>query len=521
MAIGRPGRALRVHPPKRRIRLFCWGVALSIAACMPVAAMAAPVRKPNVVLVYFDDLNDWVEPFSRSQSITPNLTAFARRSVVFNNAMTASPVCNPSRVAMLTGLHPTRSGVYDNHQIYPSLGGVVSTIRNLPQHFQDNGYLAAGYGKIFHHRHPTAYVGKGYWTAGYESPWSDAAENALRERSVMQIELPELKKHWGMLGDDWDRDDPARMQQDTINTNLSINFLHAEHDRPFFLALGIYRPHTNWYIARRYWDLFPVDKIQPAPGMRKDDLADVPPSGRNLALGVEADPNTRKDAAKDASTAVTGKVENLGILQQPYLARAGLYADTLRAYLAAIAYADDMFGRFISALDNSEYADNTIVVVVSDHGYHVGEKDHWHKSTMWERAIRVPMLIRNPVAKNYVAQIDTPVSLLDVFPTIVDIAGMKRPRHNLDGISLRNLLEGKRKDRGAPVLTTLYPGYHSVRDDTHRYIRYPDGTHELYAIKDDPWEWTNLAHRGEGAEIVSKLDKVIPSSPAPRAAQAR
>jgi arylsulfatase A-like enzyme len=180
-----------------------------------------------------------------------------------------------------------------------------------------------------------------------------------------------------------------------------------------------------------------------------------------------------------------------------------------------------MFGRFIAALDASKYAENTIVIVVSDNGYHVGEKDHWHKSTMWERSIRVPLMIRNPLKANYLPQIDSPVSSLDVFPTIVEIAGLKSTRHQLDGRSLGTMLEGKRADRGAPVLTTLYPGFHSVRDQTHRYIRYPDGTRELYAIKDDPWEWTNLTQRQGSASVMAQLDRVIPKEIAPRAEEAQ
>lgn len=500
----------------------CLVAVLFFEASLHVPAFAAPAERPNVVLVYFDDLNDWVEPFSQSQSLTPNLAAFARRSSVFTNAMTASPVCNPSRVAMLTGIHPTRSGVYDNSQVYPLLNGYVSKVRNLPQHFQDNGYLAAGYGKIFHHRHPAAYLGRKYWSPGYEVPWSDAAETALPAESVARLELLGLKRHWGILDDDWDRDNPSKMQQDTINVQSSIKFVQSLHDRPFFLALGIYRPHSNWYIARRYWDLFPTDKIQPAPGIQKHDLKDVPPYGRWLALGSEMGKTPPEEYSDyQALPAFPDKAQNVRELHQPYLEKNGLYKDTLRGYLAAIAYADDMFGRFITALDRSKYTENTIVIVVSDNGYHVGEKDHWHKSTMWERSIRVPLMIRNPLATNYLPQINSPVSSLDIFPTIADIAGLKSTRHQLDGVSLRAMLEGNRKDRGAPVLTTLYPGFHSVRDQTHRYIRYPDGTRELYEIKNDPWEWTNLTQRRGSASVMARLDRVIPKASAPRAEEAQ
>jgi len=490
-----------------------------LLACWHPAAMAQKTR-PNVVLVYFDDLNDWVQPFAPSQSATPHLTAFAERSTVFANAMTPSPVCNPSRVAMLTGVHPTRSGVYDNEQVYPNLGTWISSARNLPQHFRDNGYIAAGYGKIFHHRHTSAYAKADYWTPGYSRLWSDDAENALPEAAVLRFDMPGLKRHSGILGDDWDRDDPTKMQQDTVNTLSAIDFVGKSHDRPFFLALGIYRPHTNWYAAKRYWDRFPTESIRPAPGILKDDLADVPAYGRKLALDDRSNLPAEAFADYNNLPPFPDHSDEMRNLDQPYLERKGLYNEAARGYLASIAYADDMFGRFIEALDKSKYAENTIVIVVSDHGYHLGEKDHWHKATMWERSIRVPFMIRNPVAPASAPRVETPVSLLDVYPTIVDLAGLSRPRHELGGQSLRPLLEGQRTKGYGPVLTTLYPGYHSVRDDSFRYIRYPDGTRELYALASDPWEWNNLARQSQFDAVMKRLDAVIPKSPAALVKQA-
>lgn len=480
-------------------------------------AIAKDTQRPNVVLVYFDDLNDWLAPFAQTQSITPNLTAFAQRSTIFLNAQTASPVCNPSRVAMLTGVHPTVSGVYDNAQVFPKLDHWISSARNLPQHFRDNGYLAAGYGKIFHHRHVEAYADADHWTPGYYNPWSDAEESALTGAAIYKYELPALQRDWGMLGDDWDRDEPARMQQDTRNTLRAIDFLDEAHDGPFFLALGIYRPHTNWYVAKRYWDKFPAETVKYAPGMLADDLADVPAHGRYLAL----------DAARGEAPEAYADFANLPEIAErsgkslevsnPYLMQHGLYAEAARAYLASIAYADDMFGRFIRALEASRYAENTIVLVVSDHGYHLGEKDHWHKATLWERSVRVPLMIRAPGEDGLVAQVEQPVSLLDVYPTLVELAGLSAPSHALGGQSLVKLMHGERPAQASPILTTLYPGYHSVRDARFRYIRYPDNSRELYDLAADQWEWNNLADEPEYAATIARLDAVIPEDPEPRA----
>ena len=204
-------------------------------------------------------------------------------------------------------------------------------------------------------------------------------------------------------------------------------------------------------------------------------------------------------------------------LANPYLMQHGLYADAARAYLASIAYADDMFGRFIKALDASAYGKNTIVVVVSDHGYHLGEKDHWHKATMWERSVRVPFMLAAPSGSQFVPEIDRPVSLLDVYPTLSDLAGLPRPAHALGGKSLVPALKGKEKSRGELILTTLYPGYHSVRDDRYRYIRYPDGASELYDLAADKWEWRDLAGDAQYASVIARLDAVIPGKTAGKA----
>ncbi len=491
---------------------FAAGTALCVQGAV-FASDKSEQSRPNVLLVVFDDLNDWVKPLSDAPSATPNLSAFARESAVFTQASTASPVCNPSRVALLTGVHPTVSGIYNNAQVYPRVDHWIKDARNLPQHFRDNGYIAAGYGKIFHHRHVEAYENADIWTPGYYAPWNLEKEEALPEAAEMRIEIPGLKRHFGRLPDDWDRDDPSKMQQDTLNTLSAVNFLNGAHEKPFFLALGIYRPHTHWYAARRYWDKFPREKIALAEGVKEGDLDDVPPYGRLLAYADAGDKRSPEDYADlKAMPEFAERAPFMRNLRQDYLVDHDLYKDAQRAYLASVAYADDMFGRVMAALEASGYADNTIVVVVSDHGYHLGEKEHWHKSTMWERSMRVPFMIRDvrPDRKN--VRIDTPVSLLDVFPTLVDMTGINAPMHDLNGVDLAPVLSGERRDRGRPVISTLYRGFHSVRNDQYRYIRYPDGTTELYDLKKDPWEWSNLSGSDRYAPIMKELNSWIPST---------
>lgn len=509
---------------------FCKSVLASLLvtiafACAPLSKEATRdaesnaaqnVDRPNVLLVYFDDMNDWLDPFSELPGSTPNLEAFSNDAFVFQNAFAVSPSCNPSRVSMLTGVHPTVSGVYENDQVYPEVDHWIRTARNLPQHFRDNGYLAAGYGKVFHHRHPEAYAKADHWTPNYYVGWDLAQEEALPDQAEELIEIKSLQRRFGILPDDWDLDDPAKMQQDTKNTIRAAEFLQQRHDKPFFLSLGIYRPHSNWYAARRYWDKFPREEISFPPGVKDSDLEDVPPFGRYLALR-STDPDESPDTFRDLNDLPEHKeeVDFARPILQPYVVEHDYYKDAARAYMATMSYADDMFGRIMDALDQSEYAENTIVIVVSDHGYHLGEKNHWHKATMWERSLRVPFMVRGTkeMSSNH-KTIQTPVSLLDVYPMLMDLVDIQAPSHEFDGVNIAPIMLGENDSRGRPVVSTFYRGMHSVRDNKYRYIRYPDSTEELYDLENDRWEFDNLAIEptDQHKKVITDLRKWLPEN---------
>jgi arylsulfatase A-like enzyme len=262
---------------------------------------------------------------------------------------------------------------------------------------------------------------------------------------------------------------------DTLSAEYAVGFLKQRHDRPFFLACGLFRPHLPWYVPERFFDLYPLDEIR-LPAVRDDDLDDVPAAGRRLAADRRSDWETIRDA--------------------------GRWKHAIRAYLASISYADGELGRVLSALEASPYGGNTIVVLWSDHGWHLGEKQHWHKSTLWEEATRVPLVIAAPGYQPGIC--NRPVSLLSLFPTLNELCGLEAiPAH--DDVSLAPLL----KDPQAPwkrlAIVEFRFGNAAVRSDRYRYIRYYDGGEELYDHETDPQEWHNLAANSEYADVKAEL----------------
>ena len=258
-----------------------------------------------------------------------------------------------------------------------------------------------------------------------------------------------------------------------------IRQLGQEHEKPFFLASGFFRPHLPWYVPRAYFDHYPLDSIR-LPEILEDDLADVPRAG--LAMARRA-----------------GDHKNV--------TQHGQWRKAVQGYLASIEFADAQVGRVIEALDRSSYKENTIIVLWSDHGWHLGEKEHWRKFTLWERATRVT----EPGGRS-----PRPVNLIDVYPTLVDLAGLPA-RSGLDGLSLRPLLENPAAEWERPSLTTHRRGNHAVRGERWRYIRYADGSEELYDHHLDDPEWRNLARDSRYADVKKRLSARIPETEAPEA----
>lgn len=451
--------------------------------CMWIALLALPAmgddRPPNVNVLFIavDDLRDWVSHLEgHPQAKTPNIDRLAKRGVSFTRAYCSAPLCNPSRISLLTGIAPARSGVYGNgEKLRQKLPDAVT----LMQHFRASGYTARGGGKIFHGTSP-----------GDADSWDDYFRPKVKRiRAKRDESLPQSAwTPWGPL----DCGDEAMF--DGKVASWVVSELEKAHDRPFFLAYGLTKPHLTWQVPQKYFDLHPLDSIE-LPPVRAGDQDDLPAFGKMLARKVY-DPSGERDFAVPG-----GDHANVIANKQWHKA--------VQAYLATISFADAQIGRVLDALDRSAYADNTLIVLWGDHGWHLGEKAHWRKHALWDVSTRTPLIF---VAPRGVAQdrlCERPVSLIDIYPTLVDLAGLP-PRKGLDGQSLRPLLENPELAWDRPVVMTYGQHNHAIQTERWRYIQYRDGGQELYDHSQDPHEWTNLAKSPEYEEVIRKLKTALP-----------
>jgi len=264
--------------------------------------------------------------------------------------------------------------------------------------------------------------------------------------------------------------------------------LSKRHDKPLFLAYGLAKPHLPWFVPKKYFELYPLDKIQ-LPIVKEDDLDDIPEAGRKMAL-------QNKDHQR--------------------ITQSESWKKAVQAYLASITFADAMVGRILRALETSPNATDTTVMLWSDHGWHLGEKRHWRKFTLWERSTRNILMVNSPGLTKPRGVCDRTVSMLDLYPTLNEISGLSAPA-GLAGTSLVPLLKNPKAPYDKPAITTYGFGNHAVRTSTMRYIRYNDGGEELYDRPKDPNEWTNLAAQPAYAARKADLVKFLPAYDAPEA----
>lgn len=451
---------------------------------------AAGAHRPNILSLSVDDMNDWVGCLGGYPGVhTPNIDAFARRGVLFRDAHCSSPVCNPSRTALLTGKRPSTTGVYTNEQYWRPAHPAIKT---LPVFLREHGYYVAGAGKVFHH------------VAGFNPPdqWDEFQLQEFDDPWYRRLEwYPWVKKtpnppghpFNGMAGDDFAGEfdwgvlpnRPERTYGDMAAVRYGQEFLKKKHGRPFFLAVGLWHPHIPMFAPQHYFDLYPRDKVR-LPEVPGNDLDDIPPIPQKWAA--------------------VRRAEHERILRE------GKWTDGVRAYLACISFADAMVGQVLKALDESAYAKNTIVVFWSDHGWHLGEKRHWHKSTLWQRSTHVPMIWAGPGIRQTGTDRRQPVELLDIYPTLADLCDLPQP-DDLDGVSLAPQLRGAGAKR-RPAVTTYLPGNHAVVTEKWRYIRYADGTEELYDRVKDPDEWDNIAADPRHSSLKERLAYWMPEESA-------
>jgi len=464
---------------------------LAAALLVEAAPSVQQVKNsPNVLFFAVDDMCDWISPMGDTQAITPNMERLAKSGVTFLNAQTDGVFCAPSRSAVFTGRHASSTGCYTSQVYFHD----HPEIKPLQQVLHEGGYSTFGAGKLFHH--PTGYIDQRGWDAYFfrtaeqrKKGWNiqtwtvdDTILPQPYPNSIYNHDRDPANKfflEWGkVLNENEDK------MADTQRTQWACDLLKQKHDQPVFVAVGLYATHFPNYCPAKYFDLYDRDKIV-LPPYKADDLDDLPPAVRQAKIG---------------RSAIHKRLESLDAVK-----------DAVHGYLACISYADAMLGRLLDAIESGPNAGNTLVVFWSDQGYHHGEKFDWGKHTLWERTANIPFIWAGPgLAKGQ--KIDTTVSLIDMFPTLVELCGVNDDQSR-DGVSLAPVLKDPSTARDRNVLLPgMKPEEYAIINQDWRYIRYADGTEELYNEKQDPNEWNNLALNPEFEGLKKKMRLSAPET---------
>ena len=464
--------------PRSERPLLRFAVLLALLALEPVPGGAEPLRpgqgKPNVLVIAVDDLNDWVGVLNgHPDTSTPNIDRLAARGMLFTNAHTQAPICNPSRTSLMFGMRPSTTGFYDNEPNGARSRSLSESYVSLPRHFAANGYKTLTTGKIYH----ASQLPEGDFEVVGPRPgqWIDLDQ-------PVQVDRPD-HMHW--LWDFGPQSYDEGKFADYTDASWTIERLEEEHDRPFFLALGFYRPHVPFFPPERLYNHPDLSGELRLPLVKPGDLDDISEHAKKITYSPHP-------ASQDW-------VEQNGNEK---------WYEAMRSYLACIRWTDEQVGRVLDALDRSPHADNTIVVLYADHGFHLGEKRRWGKWTLWERSTRVPFIISLPGGRS-LGRSSQPVELLSIYPTLVELCGLTA-NPDIEGVSVAALLENPEAEWMHPALTTLFQNNHAVRTRHWRYIRYADGSEELYDRRVDPNEWTNLAGEGRYASLKRQLREHLP-----------
>ncbi|MBI9016193.1 MAG: sulfatase [Phycisphaerae bacterium] len=474
--------------------------------------------KTNVVLIVCDDLNDYVTGFDgHPQANTPNVARLAKSGVAFKRAYSNNPVCAPSRSSFLTGIYPhTSKNLFWNKWFN---NPVLKNSKTIMEHFRDNGYFVTGTGKLMHHHlasvwskfgHKADYgpfVFDGNVKVAHPSvpkPFSDIGPVDGSFGSLADVPFKsenDKKKGWVYGG--WgkpkkfkynsedDRSPTPDERNATWVQNQIDELAKQKNDNPFFLGVGFIRPHTPLHVPKKFFDMFPLDKVK-IPVIKKDDAKDC--------------------HYTDVYNADQKGLKYFRLLKESYPDLDSALKAFTQAYLASVAAVDECIGKVIDAIDNSPFKDNTIIILTSDHGWNMGEKDYLFKNSLWEESTRVPLIVRAPGIAIAGQVAEHPVALIDIYPTLVDLCNLKGDTKKnakgakLDGFSFKPFLtepESEKWDGPDSALTMIYAGnetgndpskqHWSVRTKKWRYIHYNNGNEELYDHDSDPYEWDNLA----------------------------
>lgn len=429
---------------------------------------ADQAERPNILLIAVDDLNDWIGVLGgHPQATTPNIDRLAGRGVLFANAHCQSPVCNPSRGSLMSSTYPETSGIYFlNPPFATSPIGADRTM--MPVRFHEEGYDVSAAGKLYHNAENKQYFTNYAGSFGGFGP--------LPKKKLTSFEGVKLWD-WGVF--------PGSDEQtpDYQIAKWGAQQLQKDFDAPFFMGVGFYRPHVPQYAPQKWFDMYPADSVQ-LPPIASDDLNDLSPYAINLTRLKHIAPT------------------------QDWVNQNKQWKPLVQSYLACVSFVDNQVGKVIDALEESSYADSTYVVLFSDHGFPLGEKQRWAKRSLWEDSTHVPLIIVGPgIPNGKVCR--KPVELVDIYPTVLELAGLEADAR-LEGHSLLTLLKNPDADWPHMARTSFGPGNCSIRSERYRYIRYNDGSEEFYDHNNDPHEWKNLIGRSEVTTVIEQHRRHLP-----------
>jgi arylsulfatase A-like enzyme len=432
--------------------------------------------KPNILFIAIDDQNDWIGCLGGHPQVqTPHIDALAKRGTVFLNAHCQSPLCNSSRTSVMTGLRPSTTGIYGLAPWFRTVEPYRDLV-SLPQYLREHGYKTYSTGKIYH--------------GGYGRRRTDDEFDVLgppagvgvrpKEMLVKNTPNPHPLVDWGVF--------PHKDEDkgDWKVASWAVDRLEEKPDEPFFLSVGFFLPHVPCFATQKWFDLYPEETLQ-LPRIQRNDRADTPRFSWYLHW-------------------------KLPEVRLKFLEEANQWKNLTRSYLACVSFVDSQVGRVLAALEASGKADNTIVVLWSDHGWHIGEKEITGKNTLWDDGTRVPLIFAGPgISKN--GRCTKPAELLDMYPTLLEVCGLPS-NDKLQGHSLVPQLKDASAPREWPAITTHNHDNHGVRSEHWRYISYADGSQELYDMRKDPNEWTNLASDPQYATVIKEHRKWMPKTSA-------
>ena len=453
------------------LQRFCIGSLTTFL--LLTAAQFSAAAKPNILFIAIDDQNDWFGCMG-GQAKTPHIDRLARRGTLFANAHCQAPLCNPSRTSLMTGLRPSTTGIY----------GLAPWIRNvpkykdvvtLPQYLARHGYRTYSTGKIYHGSYGRRRTDREFHELG-----PGASVGARPKQKLVKTPSPHPLVDWGVF--------PHKDEDkgDWKVASWAVDKLNEKPKEPFFLTVGFFLPHVPCYATQKWFDLYPEESLK-LPPVKKDDRDDTPRFSWYMHWKL---PEPR--------------------LQ--FLQEAKQWKNLVRSYLACMSFVDSQVGRVLDALEKNGLTDNTIVVLWSDHGWHLGEKLITGKNSLWDRSTRVPLIFAGlGVTKG--AKCTRPAELLDMYPTLLELCGLPA-RDGLEGHSLMPQLKNAKAPRRWPAITTHNHDNHAVRSENWRYIRYADGSEELYDMRRDPNEWNNLAKNPKLSAVIREHRRWLPKTSA-------